>query len=743
MKHLKPMIRMFILCVLCALFHMEVQAQTVDTVIEREIKLENLIMSADESIVHGKATLVYDREFLPDEASTQELPYCLYASIEYRNENNLIKGIGVYKLEGYYTIVSGADPIIKNKNVEATFELVHIAGEVSVPNRLSINGLIDVNGDEENGIIENFTAEGIVDAITIISDSDSSLSTSTFFASDQYTLASNDIRSGTVGTVVVPKNSRVESFVTSNFAGTKLICYANAIRFAGEIEYVLKPRYAYTDSYYVKEKLVDSGEIYNFRQFLSYVALLQEETITSDENSQLTTSKYDYVQNIFVENYKFYYSSEVAESIRNTWFVLEDDSKVKFSPDYFVGTYRYDLNGGTNHIDNISYYYLGTKNIIQSPTRKDYRFCGWYTNEDFTEDSLLAINDNGEYYLSAEQSNYDEFTIYARWEFYTIVERNGIQYQITADHTVSVLKGSSAKDVEILNVISYKGNLYPVIGILKNAFTNCDITTIKIPKNVIEIEEGAFYGSDVKEVYVDSLSLDIKDVFVNTITLYAYATSYAYSNYETMGYIGEKYCYNSSITYVLNGGVNHMDNPANYNWKSILVLYEPTKDKCRFDGWYTDSSFQKASKIEQIYEDRYDDIILYAKFTPIEIDVEEEMSISLPYMEEEGNSTASKVEENLSSIKKPYIKKFSLKNIKGNKLKITIKAYDAQGYQIKYSTNKNLKNAKTLSFKKNSYTKKLKKNKTYYVKVRAYIKNNEGKKIYSDWTKVKKITIKK
>ena len=68
-------------------------------------------------------------------------------------------------------------------------------------------------------------------------------------------------------------------------------------------------------------------------------------------------------------------------------------------------------------------------------------------------------------------------------------------------------------------------------------------------------------------------------------------------------------------------------------------------------------------------------------------------------------------------------------------------------FQIKYSKNKNFKRNKTVtvnqSNNKNVTSKRFEasKNKTYYVKVRAYVKNKAGKKIYSKYSKIKKISL--
>ncbi len=65
------------------------------------------------------------------------------------------------------------------------------------------------------------------------------------------------------------------------------------------------------------------------------------------------------------------------------------------------------------------------------------------------------------------------------------------------------------------------------------------------------------------------------------------------------------------------------------------------------------------------------------------------------------------------------------------------------GYQIQYSTNKKFKkgNKSANTTKLSKTVKKLKSKKKYYVRIRTYRKVN-GKKIYSNWSKVKNIKIK-
>lgn len=81
--------------------------------------------------------------------------------------------------------------------------------------------------------------------------------------------------------------------------------------------------------------------------------------------------------------------------------------------------------------------------------------------------------------------------------------------------------------------------------------------------------------------------------------------------------------------------------------------------------------------------------------------------------------------------------------------KITVKwkkqTVQTNGYEIRYSTSKKMKNAQTVTATKNATTSKtvknLKSGKTYFVQVRTY-KTVDGKKIYSPWSSVKTVKTK-
>ncbi len=109
----------------------------------------------------------------------------------------------------------------------------------------------------------------------------------------------------------------------------------------------------------------------------------------------------------------------------------------------------------------------------------------------------------------------------------------------------------------------------------------------------------------------------------------------------------------------------------------------------------------------------------------------------------------SYTKNNPNATKKKVIKlakaTISAKNLKGRKVKVTLKnkINGASGYEYYYATNRSFVGKKTKRTKATSVTfRKLKKKKNYYFKVRSY-RISGGKTVYSSWSNVKKVKIKK
>lgn len=94
--------------------------------------------------------------------------------------------------------------------------------------------------------------------------------------------------------------------------------------------------------------------------------------------------------------------------------------------------------------------------------------------------------------------------------------------------------------------------------------------------------------------------------------------------------------------------------------------------------------------------------------------------------------------------------KVSIKSLNNKKKRIYIRwkwQSKADGYQLQYALNKKFtKKLKTKninsSYKDTLIIKKLIKKKRYYIRVRAYKKSTFGK-VWGDWSKIKKVKIKK
>lgn len=165
-----------------------------------------------------------------------------------------------------------------------------------------------------------------------------------------------------------------------------------------------------------------------------------------------------------------------------------------------------------------------------------------------------------------------------------------------------------------------------------------------------------------------------------------------------------------TITYNLNGGVNHASNPAAY-YSQAVNLQNPSRANYAFAGWYTDSAYK--NKITQIPGNARRNYALYAKWEKVK--------------------TPGKVK--LTSAVNNKAKKIS---VKYKKVK------NVAGYEVAYATNKKFKKASSVVTGKTKATVgKLKKGKTYYVRVCAYNLDSTGQKIRGKWSSAKRVSVKK
>lgn len=222
------------------------------------------------------------------------------------------------------------------------------------------------------------------------------------------------------------------------------------------------------------------------------------------------------------------------------------------------------------------------------------------------------------------------------------------------------------------------------------------------------------------------------------------------------------------VTYNLDGGTNHPDNPASFEVQTLLK--EPAKEDYKFLGWYD----EHGTRVFDLRPEK--DYNLTARW--------QKYRFSVTYISNNGTANITeKFEQPFAptdakrkgyrflgwyenGVKINYVmadrdytltakwKKISVKATKITKTKrkkvsktyyqytLTLKNAKADGYRIEVSTKKSMKGKKTYWVKKTTAKLKLKKGKTYYIRVRAYTTDSTKTKVYGKWSSIKKIKCK-
>ena len=215
----------------------------------------------------------------------------------------------------------------------------------------------------------------------------------------------------------------------------------------------------------------------------------------------------------------------------------------------------YQLNGGTNNKANPATYKMTSKTFgLSNPSRKGFKFAGWYTDAKFTKK-----------FTNIPQGSTGKKTVYAKWTLVTYT----ITYNLNGGKNAAANPANYAVTSNTINLADPAARTgYVFEGWYKDAGFNNKVT--QIPK-----------GS------------------AGNITLYA---KWRVINYQ--------------ITYVVEDGTNSADNPDTYNVTSSFSFKEPSMDNPRdgfvFRGWYSDAECTR--KVTEIKKGSIGDITLYAKW---------------------------------------------------------------------------------------------------------------------------------
>lgn len=194
------------------------------------------------------------------------------------------------------------------------------------------------------------------------------------------------------------------------------------------------------------------------------------------------------------------------------------------------------------------------------------------------------------------------------------------------------------------------------------------------------------------------------------------------------------------VTFDADGGETDI-NSKSVAYNSIYGnLPKARKEGYTFKGWYLDGKEIKSSDKMTLINNH----TLKAEYDKLE---------AVSYSEQEVKNTQTKEQENINTEKvatvsvasiKPGLKSFKLQNKSKRKVTVKLSGRNVTGYQIQYDTDRSFATCKTVETESQTYkTAKLKKKRTYYFRVRAYCETEAGERIYSDWSAVSKIKIKK
>lgn len=312
-----------------------------------------------------------------------------------------------------------------------------------------------------------------------------------------------------------------------------------------------------------------------------------------------------------------------------------DDSPKDDTKTYNI---QYSLDGGSLDEDAPKKYQAKDLPIILPiPTKEGYTFMGWYQKNDFSGDQVVILGKgttgniifyakwqkdetNGVYEITYELygGTLDNPIKTFKKEFLPITLLTPIKtgyrfigWYLDPEFTILVTKIIEAKDVTVYakwEKIEQDVNVYNIIYHL-----NGGINHLNNPDKLYESELPftLFKPTRVGYIFVgwyitnefEGEEIKIIDTLDGDLNLYAKWEKEPEAKYN--------------ISYVLNGGTNHPDNPIKYTQSVLpIAIKNPTRDGYIFTGWYLTSDFS-GSKVTGLTKDVIGNIILYAKWEPV------------------------------------------------------------------------------------------------------------------------------
>lgn len=287
---------------------------------------------------------------------------------------------------------------------------------------------------------------------------------------------------------------------------------------------------------------------------------------------------------------------------------------------------NYQLDGGRNNKNNPTQYNEETTVVFGKPSKYGYRFLGWYSNEEYTEE-ITGINFGSK----------GDMTIYAKWEVittevtYVLNNLAEVNPENPSSYTVETVQQLSAP-LNVKNGYTFEGwytdsyftqkietiekmfgyskiyakitaNQYSISYDTKNGSrpegNPSSYTVENVGENKLVLDDSVRSGYKFLGWYLDDKYTGEPITEVPALTL---ADIMLYAKWEIVTY---------NITYVLYDGINAESNKTTYTVENNAKFAPATKEGTYLVGWFTDEAFtNEVISTNGLAED----LTLYAKW---------------------------------------------------------------------------------------------------------------------------------
>lgn len=280
-------------------------------------------------------------------------------------------------------------------------------------------------------------------------------------------------------------------------------------------------------------------------------------------------------------------------------------------------TITYNLNGGTNNLSNPASYDITSSTIVlQTATKTDYIFGGWYLESNFVT-QITRIN-------SGSTGN---VTLYAKWtaNLYNITYNSNGGSAVSPTTGVTAFPTPLPAPTKAGSTFAGWWNSALTIQYLAGQTINRSLTVYaKWLLNSYSVTYVANGGSPEPDPLTSQATLPTP---LPTINKSGYVSGGWYYNslFTSQALEGDQLVENVilyakftlatyTITYNLDGGTNSVSNPATYNIETATItLLNPSKAGYTFNGWFSDA--ESTTEVTEIVSGTTGNIVLYASFT--------------------------------------------------------------------------------------------------------------------------------